>query len=150
MPRDIYGLYDDYEDYDEEGGPPQSWLVDSFGGKPSAAPLVPVPPAEEPTRIGVGLPPVGVVPARPRLDGKSVEIELSAEVDGWPVAIVFSTVERLIERLGRYQPWMMVPSADVPNFLGTAVFAIVLDPSEAVCRPQWTAERLQVLEVYQA
>ncbi|MFI5777333.1 SAV_915 family protein [Nocardia sp. NPDC051570] len=131
MPRDIYGLYDDAPDdyYDDD------------------APQSPPAPAE-PTLIGVVLPPVVVIPARPRADGGGICIELSSRVMGEPVAIVFSTVERLIERLGRYQPWVMTPTAELPTLLGTTAIAIVLDPAEKVCSPQWTDQRLHALEEY--
>lgn len=148
MPRDPYNLYDDYDDYDVENGAPQSWLEDPFSYEPHRDPDPPVP-QEPPTRIGVSMPPVVVIPARPRSDGQGVEIELSPRVTGDPVALVFSNVERLVERLGRHQPWMMAPSAAVPTLLGTAAIAIVLDPSEKLCAAQWTAERLRTLEDYQ-
>ncbi|RDI64343.1 SAV_915 family protein [Nocardia pseudobrasiliensis] len=130
MPRDIYGLYDDAPDdyYDDEPDPPIS--------------------VKSPTRIGITLPPVVVIPARPRADGRGICVELSSHVKGAPVAIVFSTVERLVERLGRYQPWIMAQSSELPALLGTAGIAIVLDPSQRVCAPQWTAERLHALEEY--
>ncbi len=158
LPRDPYNLYDDDEyfyDDDVEIAAPQSWLEDSFGRAPKESPPPvpkepPPPVAEEPpTRIGVSMPPVVVIPARPKSDG-GVEIELSSRVTGDPVALVFSNVERLVERLGRYQPWMMAPSAAVPALLGTAAITIVLDPSETICAAQWTSQRLQTLEEYQS
>jgi hypothetical protein len=149
VPRDAYNLYDDYDDYDDvENGAPQSWLEDSFSYEPSSESDPPVP-EEPPTRIGVALPPVVVIPAHPKPDGRSVEIELTARVSGDPVAIVFSNVERLIERMGRCQPWAMVPAAAVPSLLGSAAITIVLDPSEKICAREWTADRLRTLEEYQ-
>lgn len=151
MPRDPYNLYDDDEyfyDDDVENAAPQSWLEDSSGYAPKEPP--PPVPEEPPTRIGVSMPPVVVIPARPRSDGRGVEIELSSRVTGDPVALVFSNVERLVERLGRYQPWMMAPSAAVPTLLGTAAITIVLDPSETICAAQWTSQRLQTLEECQS
>ncbi|MFI6997345.1 SAV_915 family protein [Nocardia sp. NPDC050175] len=149
MPKDTYGLYDDApDDYwdDDQISKPKPAVQKSFSNSPS--PPDPPVPTEPPTRIGVSLPPVVVVPARPRPDGYGAYFELSAQVTGQPVVIVFSTVERLIERLGRYQPWIMTPAAELSNLLGTTAFAVVLDPSEKVCRVQWTAERLRALKEY--
>ncbi|MEG8182571.1 hypothetical protein GZH49_29315 [Nocardia terpenica] len=144
MPRDAYGLYDDapddYYDDDIEYGSPAVTRQGDHSPPPVSE--------ETPTRIGVSTPPVVVVPAHPRPDGQGVCIELSSQVTGEPVAIVFSTVERLVERLGRYQPWVMTPSTELPALLGTTGIAVVLDPSERVCSPQWNAERLHALEEY--
>lgn len=104
---------------------------------------------EPPTKIGVELPKVIVVPAHPHPDDEGVSIELSAEVTGAPVAIVFSNVERLIERLGQHQPWIMVQSAALPQLLGTSAISIVLDPLEKTCRTWWTSNRLAAMQRYQ-
>lgn len=104
---------------------------------------------EPPMRIGVELPAMVMVPAHPRPGDGGVAIELSAEVTGEPVAIAFSTVELLIERLGRYQPWIMVPSATLVRWLGTSAISIVLNPLAKTCRTQWTSERLYDMELFQ-
>ncbi|MEV6098680.1 SAV_915 family protein [Nocardia sp. NPDC051981] len=123
---------------------------DDWDDEPAPAPR-PVKPAEvePPTRIGVGLPAVVVVPVHPRLDDGGISIELSAEVSGDPVAIIFSTVERLIERLGRHQPWVMIPAVALPELLGTPAISIVLDPLPKTCRIWWTSDRLKQLDFHQ-
>lgn len=105
--------------------------------------------AEPLTMIGARLPATVVVPAHPRADNQGISIELSAAVTGAPVAIVFSTVERLIERLGGHQPWIMIPAVALPGLLGTTAISIVLDPLEKTCRAQWTGDRLYDMELYQ-
>ncbi|MFJ4650882.1 SAV_915 family protein [Nocardia sp. NPDC088792] len=104
---------------------------------------------EPPTTIGARLPDVVVVPAHPRPEGPGFAIELSAEVSGEPVAIVFSTVERLVERLGGYQPWVQIRSETLPRLLGTTAISIVLDPLAKTCRAQWTGERFYNIELFQ-
>ncbi|MEC3915476.1 SAV_915 family protein [Nocardia sp. CDC160] len=131
-----FGGYDDWDD--EPPTPPRP----ATQVRPQAA-------AEPSTIIGAKLPEVIVVPAHPRPDDDGFSIELSAEVTGAPVAIVFSTVERLIERLGRYQPWVMVPSAVLPQLLCTAAISIVLDPLEKTCRTWWSSARLAAMHRYQ-
>lgn len=94
--------------------------------------------------VAVPLPNVVVVPAHPRSDGSGLSIELGND-RGTPVAIVFSSVKQLIERLGKHQPWIMLPSTKLPGLLGVSDLEIVKDPIASTCTPVWTEERLQAL-----
>ncbi len=113
-------------------------------------PVPPPPRVSEPaTIIGVDLPDFVVIPAHPSADSQGISIELSAAVTGEPVAIVFSNVDRLTERLGVHQPWVMVRSEFLPRLLGTTSISVVLDPLEKTCRVQWTSKRLDDMVLFQ-
>jgi hypothetical protein len=78
-----------------------------------------------------GVPELVVAPARPgpRADGADIVFEMRQQPDGGFVLPVFSSVRRLVEELGRSQPWACVPLRDVlaTTAQGAAV-RIVLDP----------------------
>ncbi len=77
-----------------------------------------------------GFPEVVVVPAYPTVVGerKDLRFELRRAESGDAVGIAFTTVEKLIEQLGRFQPWIVMRSDRVCQLLAAAaVTTIVLD-----------------------
>jgi len=95
-----------------------------------------------------GLPEVVVVPAHPAVTGerKDVRFELRRAESGHAVGIAFTTVEKLIERFGRFQPWIVMRSDRFRQLLAAVpVTAIVLDPHLTVSAPQWSSEAVDAL-----
>lgn len=89
------------------------------------------------------LPSVVVVPAHP-VPADRVGIELATLLSGVEVAIIFSNVAKLVDRLGKAQPWIMLPSAQLVRQLGSQATTIVLDPGPGVVRPRWSPSRVKL------
>lgn len=84
-------------------------------------------------------------PAAPAGDGGDprVRIELR-DSGGQPVAVVFSTVARLIAALGQAQPWMVMDTARLRMLLAVAgVRRVLLDPDLSSCPGRWEIEDLR-------
>jgi len=78
-----------------------------------------------------GLPELVVAPARPGTGagGTDIVFEMREQPDGRLVLPVFSSVRRLVEQLGRHQPWACVPLRDVlAKTQRSAAVLVVLDP----------------------
>ncbi len=79
-----------------------------------------------------GFPLLVVAPARPgpTAGGADIVFEMREQPDGGFVLPVFSSVRRLVEQLGRYQPWACVPLRDVlAKTQRAAAVRVVLDPA---------------------
>jgi flavin reductase (DIM6/NTAB) family NADH-FMN oxidoreductase RutF len=95
-----------------------------------------------------GLPEVVVVPAYPAVAGerRDVRFELRRAESGDAVGIAFTTLEKLIERLGRFQPWIVMKADHFCQLLAAAsVTTIVLDPHVVGSAPQWSSEAVDAL-----
>lgn len=95
-----------------------------------------------------GLPEVVVVPAYPVVAGKrrDVRFELRRAESGDAVGIAFTTLEKLIEQLGRFQPWIVMKSDRFCQLLAAVpVTTIVLDPHVVGSAPQWSSEVVDAL-----
>jgi hypothetical protein len=95
-----------------------------------------------------GLPEVVVAPAHPAVAGerRDVRFELRRAESGDVVGIAFTTVEKLIEQLGRFQPWIVMKSDRFRQVLAAvSVTTIVFDPHVAGSAPQWSSEAVDAL-----
>lgn len=94
---------------------------------------------------GRTVPEVVWVPAHPvhpsgRLAEGGVRFELR-ELEGKPIAVAFSNLERLVEQLGSWQPWVALSTARLQELLGAAgVTRIVVDPDMASSPGRWARE----------
>ncbi|HEX5114980.1 MAG TPA: SAV_915 family protein [Pseudonocardiaceae bacterium] len=71
------------------------------------------------------------VPAYPNRenDRRDIAFDLRRSDDGALVAIAFSSLERLIGMLGRYQPWVCVSEGRFRSMIGSVgVRQVVIDP----------------------
>jgi SseB protein N-terminal domain len=78
-----------------------------------------------------GLPVLVIAPARPRptAGGADILFEMRQQPDGRFVLPVFSSVRRLVEQLGRYQPWACLPLDEVlAKTSRSPAVRVVLDP----------------------
>jgi hypothetical protein len=95
-----------------------------------------------------GLPKIVVVPAYPAVMGerRDVRFELRRAESGDAVGIAFTTVEKLIEQLGRFQPWIVMRSDRFCQLLAAVpVTTIVLNPHVTRSAPQWSLEAVDAL-----
>jgi hypothetical protein len=95
-----------------------------------------------------GLPEVVVVPAYPAVAGerRDVRFELRRAESGDAAGIAFTTLEKLIDQLGRFQPWIVMRSDRFCQLLAAVpVSSIVLDPQVAGSAPQWSSEAVDAL-----
>lgn len=86
-----------------------------------------------------------VVPARPQEAGGRAEVvlEMRQQPGGGYVLPVFSSVALLIERLGRFQPWVCLPLASV--LPADPSVQVVIDPSIDEAAPRWQQPALEEL-----
>ncbi|MFI1914697.1 hypothetical protein [Nocardia sp. NPDC020380] len=99
------------------------------------------------TAIGSALPPRVVVPAHPRpgVAGADARIEIElARLDAGLALIAYTTVAKLINQRGRFQPWIELPGQTLAQLPGA--LPVLLDPVDGVVDVVWTAERLQALQ----
>jgi type III secretion system (T3SS) SseB-like protein len=83
------------------------------------------------TPVGRGDPQLVFAPARPRAGGghRDVVFEMREQPDGRRVLPVFSSVTRLVEALGHYQPWACVPLWRIrATFTNSQMAQVLLDP----------------------
>lgn len=96
------------------------------------------------TKVHDTLPPVVVVPAHPTPEG--VKVDIIRISTGAMAAVAFTNVQNLVDRLGRFQPWMMLPSAALVQMAAArSVTSVLLDPAPGVCAPQWSGSRIRTL-----
>lgn len=95
--------------------------------------------------VGGDVDPILVVPAHPQVgEGTGdVAVELLRLVTGEPVVVAFTSVEGLVETLGRYQPWLRLPGETVVSMSGGI---LLIDPDRDVVQPIWTEERFKLLK----
>lgn len=89
-----------------------------------------------------------VVPAYPAVSGeqRDIRFELRAMPDGSPAGVAFTTVERLVEQLGRFQPWLILETSGYRALLArTEVRHIALDPTVDPDTVHWSAEAVREL-----
>ncbi len=95
-----------------------------------------------------GLPEIVVVPAYPAVAGerRDVRFELRRAESGDVVGIAFTTMEKLVEQLGRFQPWIVMRSDRLCQLLAAVpVTTIVLDPHVTGSAPQWSSGAVDAL-----
>lgn len=81
------------------------------------------------------------VPARPRdtEGGRNVGFEIRHQPDGKLVLPAYSSVTRLVDGLGRYQPWVCVKLTQLLDALdGGRVARVLLDPPVEPGAWRWT------------
>jgi hypothetical protein len=87
---------------------------------------------------------VVIAPAHP-MGRDGFELEARPTADGGSVLPVFSSIELLVERLGRFQPWVALPIARVRELAGAAgVGRVVLDPRMASDLREWSEGDVRV------
>ena len=89
-----------------------------------------------------------VVPAYPAVTGeqKDVRFELREGPSGAPVGVAFTTVEKLVRQLGRFQPWMVIKTDEYRELLAkTQVRTILLDPDVDTSTVHWSDEAITAL-----
>lgn len=77
------------------------------------------------------LPEVLLLPIRTAVDpGQQAQLALRRTVAGELLAPAYSGLDRLVAGAGEHQPWVAVPSADLPALLaGSGVRCLLLDVS---------------------
>ncbi len=93
------------------------------------------------------------VPARPGVSGNGRELtyEVRTLADGTLALPVFSTVDRLVAALGRYQPWACVPLRAVQaDMARSGVPQVVLDPAVEESAWRWREDGLRAFAARQA
>lgn len=94
--------------------------------------------------VGGEVPAALFVPAHPQfgeLEGH-IAVELYRLSTGQPVVVAFTTLDGLVEALGRHQPWLQLPGESVVSF-STGI--LLIDPARDVLQQVWTIERLDSL-----
>lgn len=89
-----------------------------------------------------------VVPAYPAVTGdrKDVRFELRDGHGGEPVGVAFTTVARLVDQLGRCQPWLVLTTRRYRELLARVrVREILLDPEVDAAAPRWSAQTTTAL-----
>ncbi|KAA0024522.1 SAV_915 family protein [Antrihabitans cavernicola] len=125
----------------------ESWLEPTFGARPRASER-----ADRREQSGQrldGLPDFVVVPAHPAIDkpGGAIEIELFTTRSGTEViAVAFSDVRLLVERLGDAQPWIGLASINFQrSVIRAGIAGIVLDPVDNLLRKRWSDSAVRSL-----
>jgi hypothetical protein len=80
---------------------------------------------------GASLPGQVFVPAYPNTEGgrQDIAFEMRSSTTGDVVAIVFSSLDKLVASLGRYQPWVAVSLNKFRTLVGTlGVREVLVDP----------------------
>jgi hypothetical protein len=89
-----------------------------------------------------------VVPAHPAAHGDRTDVrfELRQGPAGEVVGVAFTTVAKLVEQLGRFQPWMVLKTAGYRELLARVqVQGMVLDPVVDPATVHWSEQALQSL-----
>ncbi|KAA0021152.1 SAV_915 family protein [Antrihabitans cavernicola] len=114
-------------------------------GRPNRTENPNPPVAKQVTELGVSLPPVVVVPAHP-VPLAGIDIEMAKLESGEPIAVVYSTVEKLVAHRGTFQPWIALPSNGLLKLVAAKqVSGVVLDPPFSMTVPRWSAQRVRLL-----
>lgn len=95
--------------------------------------------------VGGEVPAALFVPAHPQIEETDghIAVELCRLSTGQPVVVAFTTLEGLIETLGRHQPWLKLPGKLVASFSSGI---LLVDPASDVLQKIWTKERLDALQ----
>ena len=84
------------------------------------------------------------VPARPLTAGgrKDVAFELRQLPTGEQAAIAFTTLRRLVDALGKAQPWLAMPLGRLREVVGSSGIArVAVDPVVPAGAWRWTSDR---------
>ena len=83
------------------------------------------------------------VPAYPQVESKELAIETRFTPSGERLALGFTTVTRLTEELGHFQPWVAMKLDRLQGIARDAGVRIALDPSVPPDAPRWTEADLR-------
>jgi hypothetical protein len=90
------------------------------------------------------------VPAHPITSGhrKDVAFETRRLASGEPAAMAFTSLSRLVESLGKAQPWLAMPMGRLRALMGTSgVGKVALDPTVPAEAWRWRQEDVaEILE----
>lgn len=86
---------------------------------------------------------VPVQPRKPDSDGETVMFELRS-IDGEPGLAVYTSQERLVAELGRYQPHVRVPVLHLLVQLAHQKVSVAVDPALEPGAERWTEEAIRI------
>lgn len=75
-----------------------------------------------------------------------MRFELREGPSGAPVGVAFTTVEKLVQQLGKFQPWMVIKTDEYRKLLAkTQVTTILLDSQVDPSTVHWSDEAITAL-----
>lgn len=94
--------------------------------------------------LGSTVPATLYLPAHPKMiePAGNIEIELYTLSDGRCAIYAFTSTRKLVEALGRHQPWVQLNGPTVAAMSGGI---LIVDPPPARTTKNWTEERLRSL-----
>jgi hypothetical protein len=93
-------------------------------------------------------PEIVIAPAHPGMDSRSQQIvfELRESANSAAVLPVFSSVRRLVEALGRAQPWVALPLTRIRELAAAGgIHTVMLDPEVQLAAWRWRYDDLENL-----